>query len=90
MTKRGGATELVEAGIPRESIVLGFRDPELRKYTGFRRGLSPRETSRRRRGAWTMRGSLAKATGRELRGRGRGRSARAPIWLGIQRAKQWV
>jgi hypothetical protein len=34
-TERGVAPELVTAGIPRESIVLGFREPELRKYTGF-------------------------------------------------------
>ena len=27
--------ELVEAGVPREHIVLGFRPPELRPYTGF-------------------------------------------------------
>jgi hypothetical protein len=34
-TERGIATELVEAGVPREGIVLGFREPELRKYTGY-------------------------------------------------------
>lgn len=34
-TEAGVATELVEAGIPRESIVLGFRPPEIRQYTGF-------------------------------------------------------
>jgi hypothetical protein len=34
-TERGVAPELVAAGIPRESIVLGFRKPELRKYTGY-------------------------------------------------------
>jgi hypothetical protein len=34
-TEEGVATELVDAGIPRECIVLGFREPELRKYTGF-------------------------------------------------------
>ncbi len=27
--------ELVEAGIPHESIVLGFRPPEIRPHTGF-------------------------------------------------------
>jgi len=34
-TERGVAVELVAAGVPRESIVLGFRDPALRKHTGF-------------------------------------------------------
>lgn len=34
-TERGIALEFVAAGVPRESIVLGFRDPALRKYTGF-------------------------------------------------------
>jgi hypothetical protein len=34
-TERGVAPELVLAGIPRESIVLGFRKPELRKYTDY-------------------------------------------------------
>ena len=34
-TERGIAAELVEAGVARESIVLGFREPELRKYTGY-------------------------------------------------------
>jgi hypothetical protein len=34
-TEYGIANELVEAGVPREHIVLGFRPPELRPYTGF-------------------------------------------------------
>ncbi len=34
-TNRVIAEELVEAGIPREAIVLGFRPPELRPYSGF-------------------------------------------------------
>jgi len=34
-TDRPVALALVEAGVPREKIVLGFREPELRKYTGF-------------------------------------------------------
>ncbi len=34
-TSPGVAQELVEAGIPREAIVLGFRPPDLRKYSGF-------------------------------------------------------
>jgi hypothetical protein len=34
-TEEGVATELVEAGVPKESIVLGFRPPEIRPYTGF-------------------------------------------------------
>jgi hypothetical protein len=31
----GIATELVEAGVPKEQIVLGFRPPEMRQYTEF-------------------------------------------------------
>lgn len=34
-TEDGIATELVAAGIPKEHIVLGFRAPEVRKYTEF-------------------------------------------------------
>jgi hypothetical protein len=34
-TEEGIATELMDAGIPKEAIVLGFRHPKLRKYTGF-------------------------------------------------------
>ncbi len=34
-TEDGVAGELVEAGIPRDMIVLGFRPPEIRKYTEF-------------------------------------------------------
>lgn len=34
-TEGGIANELVEAGIPKDRIVLGFRSPELRKYTEF-------------------------------------------------------
>jgi hypothetical protein len=34
-TEDGIATDLVEAGVPKEDIVLGFRPPELRKHTGF-------------------------------------------------------
>jgi len=34
-TEDGIANDLVEAGIPKDRIVLGFRAPELRKYTGF-------------------------------------------------------
>ncbi|HEW98574.1 MAG: hypothetical protein DRR16_07615 [Candidatus Parabeggiatoa sp. nov. 3] len=29
------ATDLVENGVPPETIVLGFRPPEVRPYTGF-------------------------------------------------------
>ncbi|MHC5597432.1 MAG: element excision factor XisI family protein [Nostoc sp.] len=29
------ANELVESGVPREDIVLGFQLPSLRKYTDF-------------------------------------------------------
>lgn len=34
-TEHGIANELVEAGVPKEDIVLGFRPLELRPYTGF-------------------------------------------------------
>jgi len=34
-TEEGIATELVEAGVPKTNIVLGFRPIELRQYTGF-------------------------------------------------------
>jgi hypothetical protein len=34
-TERGIANELVEAGVPRDRIVLGFRSPEIRKHTAF-------------------------------------------------------
>lgn len=34
-TSPGIAEELVEAGIPREAIVLGFHPEHLRQYTGF-------------------------------------------------------
>lgn len=32
------ALELVEAGVPREDIVLGFRPPEVRSHIGFATG----------------------------------------------------
>lgn len=34
-TEEGVANDLLEAGVPKEDIVLGFRHPEVRKYTGF-------------------------------------------------------
>jgi hypothetical protein len=34
-TERGIANELVEAGIPKDQIVLGFRSAEVRKHTDF-------------------------------------------------------
>jgi hypothetical protein len=34
-TEEGLATSLLEAGVPREDIVLGFRHPEVRPYTEF-------------------------------------------------------
>jgi hypothetical protein len=34
-TEEGIANDLVEAGIPKDHIVLGFRDPDVRQYTGF-------------------------------------------------------
>jgi len=34
-TEDGVATELVEAGIPKLDIVLGFHEPSVRPHTGF-------------------------------------------------------
>ena len=34
-TSPGVTDDLLEAGIPREAIVLGFRPPYVRQYTGF-------------------------------------------------------
>lgn len=34
-TEEGIATDFVEAGIPKENIVLGFRHPKVRQHTGF-------------------------------------------------------
>jgi hypothetical protein len=34
-TEDGVATEFVQAGIPKQHIVLGFRPPEVRKYTEY-------------------------------------------------------
>jgi hypothetical protein len=34
-TEEGIATDLLEAGVPKEDIVLGFRYPKIREYTGF-------------------------------------------------------
>ena len=34
-TEDGIAIDLLGAGVPKEDIVLGFRPPHLRKYTGF-------------------------------------------------------
>jgi hypothetical protein len=34
-TERGIANELVEAGVPRDHIVLGFRSPAVRKHIEF-------------------------------------------------------
>jgi hypothetical protein len=34
-TERGIATDLLELGVPREDIVLGFRAPARRKHTEF-------------------------------------------------------
>jgi hypothetical protein len=34
-TEAGVAERLVEAGIPREHIVLAFKPPEIRQHTGF-------------------------------------------------------
>ncbi|MGK7876991.1 MAG: XisI protein [Xenococcaceae cyanobacterium] len=34
-TESGIALDLEEAGVPKGDIVLGFREPELRPYTGY-------------------------------------------------------
>ena len=34
-TEDGVANELVEGGIPKDHIVLGYKEPEIRKYTDF-------------------------------------------------------
>lgn len=34
-TERGVARELLEAGVPKDQIVLAFRSPEMRKATDF-------------------------------------------------------
>ena len=34
-TEHGIANDLVSAGIPKQQIVLGFREPEVRPYTEF-------------------------------------------------------
>jgi hypothetical protein len=34
-TEDGIAGELEEAGIPKSAIVLGFREPDVRPYTGY-------------------------------------------------------
>ncbi len=34
-TEDGITEELIQAGIPKENIVLGFHEPEIRPYTGF-------------------------------------------------------
>lgn len=34
-TEDGIAPELIQSGIPKEDIVLGFHEPSIRQYTGF-------------------------------------------------------
>jgi hypothetical protein len=34
-TEDGIASELIQSGIPKEDIVLGFHEPSIRPYTGF-------------------------------------------------------
>jgi hypothetical protein len=34
-TEYGVTNDLVEAGIPKSDIVLGFHQPDVRQYTGF-------------------------------------------------------
>ena len=35
MTEEGIATDLVQAGVPKEDIVLAFQPPEVRRFTEF-------------------------------------------------------
>ena len=34
-TEYGVANELLEAGVPKEHIILGFKSPRMRQYTQF-------------------------------------------------------
>ncbi|OUL22596.1 XisI protein [Nostoc sp. T09] len=34
-TEEGVASDLLEAGVPKKDIVLGFRHPKVRQHTGF-------------------------------------------------------
>ena len=34
-TEHGIANDLINAGVPKTQIVLGFRSPEIRKHTGL-------------------------------------------------------
>jgi hypothetical protein len=34
-TENGIASDLMDAGVPKEDIVLAFHDPKMRQYTGF-------------------------------------------------------
>jgi XisI protein len=34
-TEEGIANDLVQAGVPREDIVLAFHEPKMRQHTGF-------------------------------------------------------
>jgi hypothetical protein len=43
-TEEGLATDLLEVGVPPEDIVLGFRPPEVRPYTGFGAGAAAPDT----------------------------------------------
>lgn len=44
-TEDGIATDLMVAGVPNYDIVLGFRPPDLRHYTGFGVGTNAPQTS---------------------------------------------
>ena len=35
MTEEGIATDLLEAGVPKEDIVLAFQPPDVRRFTEF-------------------------------------------------------
>ncbi len=45
-TEDGVATDLLNAGISKEDIVLGFRSPDVRSFTGFGIGVSQAENSK--------------------------------------------
>lgn len=34
-TEEGVASELVDLGVPKTDIVLGFKPPDMRQFTGF-------------------------------------------------------
>lgn len=44
-TQEGIAQQLVDAGVPKSDIVLGYRSPFVRQFTGFAVGVEPSSNS---------------------------------------------